>query len=147
MKGKLLSQDQLVSSSPQLVLSLFVLYLKIAGDSKWEPYLALLPETFSTPFYFSQEALNILKGTLIYEEVQSRMKTILAQYDYVCNLLKPWMSTFFVNYTKGNDGLSFSDFLWTLSITMTRQNSIPNSSGDGSMLALVPVWYILMAYF
>ncbi|KAI3658696.1 hypothetical protein MP638_004565 [Amoeboaphelidium occidentale] len=138
--GKLLSQDQLVSSSPQLVLSLFVLYAKIAGDSKWEPYLALLPETFSTPFYFSQEALDILKGTLIYDEVQSRMKTILAQYDYVCNLLKPWMSTFFVNYPKGNDGLSFLDFLWALSITMTRQNPIPKSSGDGTMLALVPVW-------
>jgi protein-histidine N-methyltransferase len=133
--GEFMLQDITLKASPHLILSLYILSIKNT-ENPWKPYINLLPTSFSTPFYFDQEALDVVKGTMIYEEVTKRMKTLLGQFFHLKNILKPKMKQFF----GVEEPLEFKDFMWCVSVTMTRQNRIPKPSENGTILALIPVW-------
>lgn len=57
--GTLINHDQLLRSMPNIGLALFLLHERL--QSKWKPYIDVLPNDFSTPLYFDSDQLNRLK--------------------------------------------------------------------------------------
>ncbi len=57
--GSLITNDQLLCSMPNVTLALFLLHER--SQSKWKPYIDILPDHFDTPLYFDYEQLNRLK--------------------------------------------------------------------------------------
>ncbi|BFZ61418.1 Ribosomal lysine N-methyltransferase 4 [Saitoella coloradoensis] len=55
--------------NPWLCLILTMMYESARPDSRWAPYLAILPEAFSTPMFWSEEELTELKGTAVLDKV------------------------------------------------------------------------------
>jgi len=53
----------------------------------WKPYFDVLPETFTTPLYFSGEELDILKGTSLYHTVSERINLWKQEYTDVLSVL------------------------------------------------------------
>lgn len=55
----LITNDQLLRSMPNVALALFLLHERF--QSKWKPYIDVLPNHFSTPLYLEYDQLNRLK--------------------------------------------------------------------------------------
>jgi histone-lysine N-methyltransferase SETD3 len=66
--GPLVTNDQLLRSMPNVALALFVLHER--SQSKWKPYLDILPNQFNTPLYFDYEQLNRLKSSAAFSKKQ-----------------------------------------------------------------------------
>ena len=66
--GPLVTNDQLLRSMPNVALALFVLHER--SQSKWKPYLDILPDQFNTPLYFDYEQLNRLKSSTAFSKKQ-----------------------------------------------------------------------------
>jgi len=57
--GTLITNDQLLRSMPNIALALFLIHEQ--SQSKWKPYIDILPNHFNTPLYFDYDQLNRLK--------------------------------------------------------------------------------------
>lgn len=123
--GPLITNDQLLRSMPNITLALFLLHER--GQSKWKPYIDILPDQFDTPLYFDSEQLNRLKSSaalcknnsLLFSidepndllgDILTHIQRIARQYCYLHNLLKV---------------RRFSRFI---SMLISRRNSSPGSS-------------------
>jgi len=67
--GSLITNDQLLRSMPNVSLALFLLHER-SLDSKWKPYLDILPNQFNTPLYFDAEQLNRLKSSASFSKTK-----------------------------------------------------------------------------
>ena len=70
------------------------LSLERGKEGFWKPYLDSLPETFTTPAYFTDNELGILKGTNISFVVQERLNLWKREYEDIKALL-PEVSWYF----------------------------------------------------
>jgi len=61
--GPLISQDQILQVMPSVALSLHLLCERHTEDSRWKSYMDILPDTYTTPLYFTTEDLKQLKGS------------------------------------------------------------------------------------
>jgi hypothetical protein len=59
--ASLVINDQLLRSMPNIALALFLLHER--SQSKWKPYIDVLPNHFTTPLYFDYDQLNRLKAS------------------------------------------------------------------------------------
>jgi hypothetical protein len=59
--GPLIINDQLLRSMPNIALALFLLHER--SQSKWKPYIDILPTHFHTPLYFDYDQLIRLKSS------------------------------------------------------------------------------------
>ncbi len=101
--GPLIINDQLLLSMPNIALALFLLHERF--QSKWKPYIDILPDHFDTPLYFDSEQLNRLKPSASFckkkflslfvylrnddlGDVLTHIQRIARQYCYLHNLLK-----------------------------------------------------------
>jgi hypothetical protein len=66
LTGSLISEDKILQVMPSVVLSLHLLCERRTPDSIWKPYLDILPDTYTTPLYFTLEDLKYLKGSPAY---------------------------------------------------------------------------------
>ena len=59
--------DELPDLSDLEIMSAFLALERLKGpDSEWGPFLAVLPETFDTPLYFSPAELDALEGSSVH---------------------------------------------------------------------------------
>jgi hypothetical protein len=102
--GSLTTNDQLLRSMPNVALALFLLHER--SQTKWKPYIDVLPNHFNTPLYFDFEQLNRLKSSAAFsknkfivslfnciinnylDDVLTHIQRIARQYCYLHNLLK-----------------------------------------------------------
>ena len=55
----------------RMVVMLFLIVERMRGsDSAWAPWIAALPQTFSTPLFFGKAELAQLAGTTLYHATQ-----------------------------------------------------------------------------
>jgi len=116
---------------PNISLALFLLHER--SQSKWKPYIDILPNHFNTPLYFDYDQLNRLKSSAALCEVLIHIQRIARQYCYLHNLLKGQLSL-----SKLAENFSYDSYRWAVSAVSTRQNNILNDNGE-PQLSLIPV--------
>ena len=151
--------DALISKIPSLLLALVVLIEKCSYQSKWSPYLDILPKKYSTPLSFSFGEISLLKENVdAHRKIVRHFVNASLQYTYIhCLLLKLEKSGETFLHVKA---FTWDTFVWAISVVLTRQNEIPifpNQNEPGSKeeanrkqqvlfgkqameLALIPVW-------
>ncbi|KAG6547420.1 hypothetical protein Mapa_010868 [Marchantia paleacea] len=64
--GEVYKKLSAAGASERIVLTLFVAVEKAKGENSfWFTYLSSLPETFSTPLWFNEDELDIIRGTKV----------------------------------------------------------------------------------
>lgn len=80
--GKFIEVDPLLQNMPNITLALFLLMEKSKPDSFWAPYIAVLPERYSTILYFTPDELAELKPSPVLESSLKLYRSIARQYAY-----------------------------------------------------------------
>ncbi|XP_064622974.1 actin-histidine N-methyltransferase-like isoform X2 [Lineus longissimus] len=135
--GALIPQDNILKVMPNVVLALHVLCEQANPDSFWLPYIKILPNTFSTPLYFSPEELQLLKGSQAFYEALSQYKNIARQYAYFHKLFQ---SNPTAKMLPIHTNFCYDDYRRAVSVVMTRQNQIPSCEDHQMINALIPLW-------
>ncbi|XP_046840000.1 actin-histidine N-methyltransferase-like isoform X2 [Xenia sp. Carnegie-2017] len=133
--GSIIATDRLLQVMPNVVLAIKLLDECYKDNSFWKPYIDILPRKFTIPLFFSLEELSLLKGSQILNKVLNVYKSIARQYAYLYQIFKKIPTNNQLNFMKS---FTFKQYRWAVSIVMTRQNQIPNLSGDELKLALIP---------
>ncbi|KAK4742008.1 hypothetical protein SAY87_000009 [Trapa incisa] len=106
----------------RFLIILFLLVERLRVNSPWKPYLDVLPSTFGSPLWFTDEEFMELKGTSLHRAVELQRKQLLTLYDgKVKSLVKNLLSL----EGETERDISFEDFLWANSIFWTRALNIP----------------------
>jgi len=61
--GPVIAEDKILQVMPSVVLALHLLCERRAESSPWKPYLDIMPDTYTTPLYFTPDELKLLKGS------------------------------------------------------------------------------------
>ena len=134
--GSLVQNDPMLSSMPNVALAVHLLCEAYNVNSKWKPYINILPRHYTNILYFDISDIENLKGTSVFLQAINTIRSIVRQYAYLCNL--------FYKHSVAKDlGLAdkftYADYRWAVSTLMTRQNPIPSLNGSMSqVIALIP---------
>lgn len=134
-----LQNDPLIQHVPQVALAIALLIERFKENSKWKPYLDILPTTYNTVLYMTAEEMIMLKGSPTLEPALRLCRNIARQYSY--------FSRIFQNNNNAvsailRDVFTYERYCWAVSTIMTRQNLIPSEDGTRMILALIPMWDI-----
>lgn len=135
--GALIGEDKMLQAMPSIVLALHLLCEKKSPDSFWKPYIDVLPSSYSTPLYFTDDEIKLLKGSPVQSECYSQLKNIARQYAYFYRLFQNLPAT---SKLPIKDSFTFNDYRWAVSTVMTRQNQIPTPDGSKITFGLIPMW-------
>ncbi|XP_078696604.1 SET domain-containing protein 4-like isoform X1 [Branchiostoma floridae x Branchiostoma belcheri] len=95
------------------VLSLFLLLEKNKGKSSfWHPYIRTLPNTFTTPVYFTETELSALSPSL-----QEKARDLKKELLHAFNDLEPFVSS---SLPELDSMFTFDAFRWAWSVLKTR---------------------------
>eukprot|EP00854_Cymbomonas_tetramitiformis_P009804 gene9804-11612_t len=72
---------------PWLILALHLLHEKSSSDSKWSPYIEILPETLDLPLFWSDEELSELQGTQVLESSLNYRSYVQMEYEELATQL------------------------------------------------------------
>jgi len=118
---------------PQLYcMAIYLVWMMKHQDSKqyqfWKPYLDLLPTQHNSVLHFSEDEIEALKGSSIYETARARKRTILQMQRYLAKLVtgKKFGGLF-------DEPFTFEEFSWGYSIVSTR-----SFDNEGSV-AILPI--------
>uniref|UniRef100_A0A1I7ZK58 protein-histidine N-methyltransferase n=1 Tax=Steinernema glaseri TaxID=37863 RepID=A0A1I7ZK58_9BILA len=141
MLRRVYENDDLVSKMDNVCLSLMLACEKLKGEkSEWAPYINMLPANFETPLYFTDEQLESLKPSPLYDEALHFYRNIARQYIYFLlkvaltshrsefnnPLKKKGESPVFVNTPFTVNNFSYQLYRWCVSCVSTRVNVIPS---------------------
>ncbi|OQR82999.1 zinc phosphodiesterase ELAC protein 1-like [Achlya hypogyna] len=130
-----LQRDPLLSQFPSAMLALHLLYEVQRGDaSPWAQYLRVLPATFHLPLDYAASDFKALEPTPAFAPAVQLLFNSLQQFLYVRIVLQRLLSPPVSLQT-----FTLDNYLWALSIVLTRQNNVPTDS-DPRALALIPGW-------
>lgn len=140
--GQFLASVPALRAVPSVVLALHLLAETLDADSRFQPYIQVLPARFTIPYSlpFSADDLLSLRPSPAYERAVKTLRAQVMQYAKVYELLNK-AQTGCPALTVEN--FSYANFEWAISVVMTRQNALPSSAnalGGPQTLALVPIW-------
>ena len=65
----MIEKDPILKGMANVALSMFTLSEKLKGsESFWGPYLDILPNSYTTALYFSEQDMECLKGSVSFED-------------------------------------------------------------------------------
>lgn len=111
---------------------------KLNGQSKWKPYLDILPEKFRTVLYFTPAEMKELQGTMAFSSALKQVKFIATQYAFLYKYLIVAIENHPVIEELQNS-FTYEFYRWAVSIICTRQNVIPQEDGSKESV-LIPLW-------
>ncbi|XP_052768808.1 actin-histidine N-methyltransferase-like [Mya arenaria] len=135
--GPFIEEDKILQVMPSVVLALHLLCERRTDGSPWKPYLDILPDTYSTPLYFTPEEIKTLKASPAQSDCMSQYRNIARQYAYFYKLFQ---SESVQQSLPLKNVFTYDDYRWAVSTVMTRQNQIPTSDGSKMTFALIPLW-------
>jgi len=134
--GSLVQSDPLLSSMPNVALAVHLLSEVYKMDSKWRPYINILPRHYTNILYFDTSDIENLKGTSTFLHALNTVRSIVRQYAYLCNLFYKHPVAKELGLA---DNFTYADYRWAVATLMTRQNPIPSANGSTSqVIALIP---------
>lgn len=146
--SNIVKNDPLLNSMPNILLSfglVFEFYKR--NDSNWRIYLESLPHTFYNICSFETADFVLLKGSRLFKEALYLWTSCIRQYLYLHlkfidainsknnNELKEFIKKYNL-HSKFN----LKDYLWAVSVVMTRVNPIPILNKERqNTLGLIPI--------
>ncbi|XP_022681583.1 uncharacterized protein LOC101778382 [Setaria italica] len=107
----------------RLLVMLFLMAERRRPGSLWKPYLDMLPSTFGSSLWFSEEELAELEGTTLYRATVIQRNSMQSLFDEkVKGLVEELLH---VDESASSTEVLFEDFLWANSIFWTRALNIP----------------------
>ncbi|TVU12914.1 hypothetical protein EJB05_46581, partial [Eragrostis curvula] len=107
----------------RLLVMLFLMAERLRPGSLWKPYLDMLPSTFGSSLWFTEEELAELEGTTLYRATMMQRKSLQTLFtDKVKGLVEELLH---VDESGSSIEVSYEDFLWANSIFWTRALNIP----------------------
>ncbi|KAF8732708.1 hypothetical protein HU200_015042 [Digitaria exilis] len=107
----------------RLLVMLFLMAERRRPGSLWKPYLDMLPSTFGSSLWFSEEELAELEGTTLYRATVIQRKSLQSSFDEkVKGLVEELLR---IDESVSSTEVVFEDFLWANSIFWTRALNIP----------------------
>ena len=77
-----------LNSPKHCLLSTFVLYERLNKASKWNSYFDIIPKDYTNfPIFFSEEDLNLLKGSPFLQTILEKKDDIEKDYKRICDLV------------------------------------------------------------
>ncbi|KAI5054633.1 hypothetical protein GOP47_0029778 [Adiantum capillus-veneris] len=135
----------------RLLMMLFLMVEHIRGSSSlWAPYLDVLPTSFGTPLWFTEEELQELQGTALHNATKIQLRNLGALFE---DKVKPFAEQVLSSVGALEREIDFKDFLWANCIFWTRALNIPcphpfvfpkqvhssnNGDSQGKVMGLVP---------
>lgn len=108
----------------RFLVMIFLMVERLRPNSLWKPYLDMLPSTFGSTLWFTEDELSELKGTTLYRATVLQRKKLQALYDdKVKGLVEELLHC--DGELKSAIEVRFEDFLWANSIFWTRALNIP----------------------
>ncbi len=130
--SELIVKDPMLQRMPNVALALHLLVEKNSPASFWEPYINMLPTSYSTVLYFTPDDFRELRGSPALEDALKQFKYVSRQYAY---FYKKFQSIILRDY------FTFDEYRWAVSTVMTRQNQVPASDDlEKSVNTLIPFW-------
>ncbi|EGC32310.1 hypothetical protein DICPUDRAFT_155733 [Dictyostelium purpureum] len=126
-------QVQSIGLSPTNLQAVFIMYSKLNEKSFWHPYVTVLPESFSTSLYFSDNELDELQASQLKEFTIIRKDGIERHYESTFSRLSKLVPEF-SNLALYNQEL----FTWALSCVWSRAFSL--AENDGGMVPLADMF-------
>lgn len=132
--GRLVAAVPALSDMPSITLALTVLLEASDPKSRFAPYIGVLPATFTIPFgNFSAADSAALRPSPAASGVIKSIRAQIRNYTFIYSALhRMRLPEFPVSI------FSVNNYIWAVSVAMTRQNAIPVRSPPP--LALIPVW-------
>ncbi|KXG19172.1 histone-lysine N-methyltransferase setd3 isoform X2 [Sorghum bicolor] len=107
----------------RLLVMLFLMAERRRPGSLWKPYLDMLPSTFGSSLWFTEEELAELEGTTLHRATVIQRKSLQSSFDEkVKGLVEELLH---VDESESSIEVLFEDFLWANSIFWTRALNIP----------------------
>uniref|UniRef100_A0A0N5AN47 protein-histidine N-methyltransferase n=1 Tax=Syphacia muris TaxID=451379 RepID=A0A0N5AN47_9BILA len=139
---KCFERDIIVRSMDNVALALMLCCQKLSSDSFWHPYFNILPETFDTPLYYSENELQALKPSPAFEDALLLFRDITRQFLYFmievihvveyrsAKLQKKQQAQMheptFLNTPLTPENFTFDLYRWSVACVSTRINMIPS---------------------
>lgn len=120
--------------NPQYQLALVLLHEQALGaQSKWAPYIAMLPQELDTTLYFSEDEMEELKGSNVIALTEARRQQLRKNYDEI-------FPFFFDSFPKVFDKktFNFDNFEWALS-TVWRRSFFVREKNDQTAAVFIPL--------
>ena len=111
----LIEKDPMLQRMPNVALALHLLVEKNSPASFWEPYINLLPYSYTTVLYFTPDDFKELRGSPALEDALKQFKYVARQYAY---FYRKFQSMILRDY------FTFDEYRWAVSTVMTRQNQV-----------------------
>ncbi|XGW18065.1 hypothetical protein V3C99_002568 [Haemonchus contortus] len=156
---KVFESEVIVQNMANVGLALFICAHKVKTDSKWAPYLNVLPSFYTTPLFYTEDELQLLKPSPVFEEALLFYRTVARQFIYY--LLMIGRNDVYDNTSRREragaqppllynspftvDNFTFSLYRWSVGTVTTRINLIPSETAraaDGTrkmVPALIPM--------
>lgn len=111
----LIEKDPMLQRMPNVALALHLLVEKNSPASFWEPYINMLPSSYTTVLYFTPDDFKELRGSPALEDALKQFKYVARQYAY---FYRKFQSMILRDY------FTFDEYRWAVSTVMTRQNQV-----------------------
>lgn len=112
---------------------------KLNPNSKWKPYLDILPEKYRTVLHFTTSEMKELQGTMALPSAIKQVKFIATQYAF----LYKYLMTAIENHPvidELKENFTYEFYCWAVSCVMTRQNLVPQGDKGEAESALIALW-------
>uniref|UniRef100_A0A915Q6M0 protein-histidine N-methyltransferase n=1 Tax=Setaria digitata TaxID=48799 RepID=A0A915Q6M0_9BILA len=135
-------RDLIIRSMDNVALAMMLCCQKLIPESKWQPYIKMLPENFNTPLYFTTEQLQCLRPSPLFEESLLLYRNISRQFiHFLLEIIrsdqfrlrkkksKEEMSVLQPLYTNSPltaANFTFNLYRWSVACISTRINMIPS---------------------
>lgn len=86
--GPLIDKDRMLQNMPNVALAMFLLIEKFSSNSFWKPYIDILPNSYTTVLYFSNDELIELDNSPTLDASLNIIKSIARQYAYFYKLIQ-----------------------------------------------------------
>ncbi|CAJ0581220.1 unnamed protein product, partial [Mesorhabditis spiculigera] len=156
MLKRAFERDLVMAKMDNVGMTLWLCCQRMLPDSPWEPYLNVLPSSFSLPLYYSLEELKAIRPSPLFEETLLLYRNISRQFAYYFLHLakneeydrnrKGQETPILYNSPLSVENFTFNLYLWAMSMVATRLNMIPSemqTDQDGKPLmipALMPMF-------
>lgn len=107
--GQAIIKARIDLRSKHTYLAAFLLQEKEKSETKWKPYIDILPrECNSVPLFFREECEKELRGSIAIRKMQARIESLQAEYDNLCEHVPQ-----FARFTH-------KEFVWARLVVITR---------------------------
>lgn len=106
----------------RFLMILFLTVERLRKNSSWKPYLDMIPSSFSSPLWFTDDEFQELKGTTVYQATKLQKKSLQSVFE---DKVKSLVKRLLILSGDSESEVTFEDFLWANSVFWTRALNIP----------------------